>query len=51
VPQVLHLRLQESTLGGLELQTGTSESFENLLQMTDVCLEVWGDHNDVIEIY
>jgi len=40
VPQVLHLRLQESALGGFELQTGTSESFENLPQTTDVSLEV-----------
>jgi len=41
VSQVLHLRLQESALGGFELQTGTSEPFEYLPQTTDVCLEVW----------
>jgi len=41
VPQVLNLRLQESALGGFQLQTGTSESFENLPQMTDVRLEVF----------
>jgi len=51
VPQVLHLRLQESALGGFELETGTSESFEYLPQMTDVGREVWGDYDDVIEVY
>jgi len=50
VPQVLNLRLQENTLGGFKLQTGTSESFENLPQTTDVHLEVWGAHNCVIEV-
>jgi len=50
MPQILNLRLQESALGRFELQTGTSESFENLPQAADVHLEVWGDHNDVIEV-
>jgi len=40
VPQALHLRLQESVLGGFKLQTGTSESFEYLPQTTEVCLKV-----------
>jgi len=51
VPQVLHLWLQESALGGFELETGTFESFEYLPQMTDVGREVWGDYDDVIEVY
>jgi len=50
VPQVLNRRLQQSALGILQLQTSTSESSENVPQTTDVCPEVWGDHNDVIEV-
>jgi len=50
VPQVLNLRLQESALRKFQLQTGTSESFKNLPQAADVRLEVWGDHDDVIEV-
>jgi len=50
VPQVLNLRLQDSALGGFQLPTGTSESFKNLPQTTDMRLEVRGDHDDVIEI-
>jgi len=51
VSQVLHLRLQESALGRLELETGTSELFENLPQTTDMSWEVWGDYDDVIEVH
>jgi len=50
VPQVLQLRLQESALGWYEFRTGTSELFKHLPQTTDVCLEVWGDHEDVIKV-
>jgi len=51
VSQVLNLPLQESALGGFELEVGTSESLENLPQTVDVSQKVWGDHDDVIEVY
>jgi len=51
VSQILNLRLQESAFGGFELETGTSESFEYLLQTIDVGRKVWGDDDDVIEVY
>jgi len=50
VSQVLNLRLQQNARGRLQLQTGTSESFENLPQATDMSREVWGDHDDIIEV-
>jgi len=50
MPQVLNLRLQQSALGRLQFQAGTSESFENLPQTTGLSREVWGDLDDVIEV-
>jgi len=51
VSQVINLRLQESAIGEFELETGTPESFECLPQMINVGRKVWGDNDDIIEVY
>jgi len=51
VSQVLNLWLQESAFGRFELEAGTPEPFKYLRQTIDESRKVWGDHDDVIEVY
>jgi len=48
--QVRNLRLQECTLGGLQLQSSCPEMVKDLPQTTDMSRKVWGDYNDIVQI-